>query len=88
VSVRVTRSTIDGKLVVRIEGHLLGGQAAELEADLGTSPSPVTLDLSGLLSADPAAVRMLQALEDGGAELTGGSVYVRHLLADRVGVRS
>jgi hypothetical protein len=69
--------------MIRIEGRLLCAQAEELEKDLGTSSADATIDLAGLSSAEPAAIRVLQKLEDDGARLTGGSVYVRHLLTER-----
>jgi hypothetical protein len=39
----------------------------------------------GVLSADADAIRSLKSLRDHGAELTGGSVYIRRLLADPLG---
>ena len=83
MTVRITRATVDGKLVIRIEGRLEGTEVSDLRAEFGSSPAGLTLDLSGLLSADAAAIEVLRSLRDNGAALTGGSVYVRHLLADR-----
>jgi hypothetical protein len=82
MTVRITRATVDGKLTVRIEGRLESADASRLEDEFGSEAPSVTFDLSGLLSADPDGVRSLQSLRDGGAKLTGGSVYIRHLLVE------
>jgi anti-anti-sigma regulatory factor len=83
MTVRITRATVDGDLCIRIEGGLEGADASSLEDELAPEAPSLRIDLSGLLSADPAAVRSLKSLRDSGAQLTGGSIYIRHLLADR-----
>ena len=81
MTVRITRTTADGRRFVRVEGRLEGAEASALCDELNVSPAELTLDLSGLLSADSEGVRVLRSLRDKGAQLTGESVYIRHLLA-------
>ena len=83
MTVRITRATVDGNLCIRIEGRLEGNDASSLEDEFAPAAPSLRIDLSGLLSADSDAVRSLKSLRDHGAQLTGGSVYIRHLLADR-----
>ncbi len=83
MTVRITRATVGGTLTIRIEGRLEGDDASSLEDEFVSAVPKLTFDLSGLLSADPDAVRSLKSLRDRGFQLTGGSVYIRHLLAAR-----
>ena len=82
MTVRITRATVGGTLTIRIEGRLEVDDASSLETEFASAASKLTFDLSGLLSADPDAIRSLKSLGDQGAQLTGGSVYIRHLLAE------
>ena len=83
MTVRITRATVDGDLCISIEGRLEGADASSLEDEFAPAAPSLRIDLSGLLGADSDAVRSLKSLRDHGAQLTGGSVYIRHLLADR-----
>ena len=82
MTVRITRATVDGALCIKIEGRLDGSDASSLEDEFAPAAPSLRIDLSGLLGADSDAVRSLKSLRDRGAQLTGGSVYIRHLLAD------
>ncbi len=82
MTVRITQATVDGNLCIRIEGRLKGADASSLEDEFASAAPSLKIDLSGLLGADSDAIRSLKSLRDQGAELTGGSVYIRHLLAD------
>jgi anti-anti-sigma regulatory factor len=82
MTVRITRATVDGDRCIRIEGRLEGTDASSLEDEFAPAAPSLRIDLSGLLSADSDAIRSLKSLRDQGAELTGGSVYIRHLLAN------
>ncbi len=81
MTIRITRTTVDGDRCILIEGRLEGTDASSLEDEFAPEAASLRIDLSGLLSADPAAVRSLKSLRDRGAQLTGGSIYIRHLLA-------
>jgi len=81
MTVRITRAAIDGDLCIRIEGRLEGADASSLEDEFAATAPSLKIDLSGLLGADSDAIRSLKSLRDNGAQLTGGSVYIRHLLA-------
>ena len=80
MSVRISLVNRSGSLTVQVEGRLQGADADLLKDQFATSASALTLDLSGLLSADDDAVGVLVALEAAGADLTGASTYVRYLL--------
>ncbi len=80
MSVRISVLNDDGRLTIRIEGRLHADDAAAIREDHGASAAESTLDLSGLLSADDAALEILLALEAAGAVLSGASTYVRYLL--------
>jgi anti-anti-sigma regulatory factor len=83
MTVRITRATVDGDRCIQIEGRLEGADASSLEDEFAPEAPSLRIDLSGLLSADSDAIRSLKSLRDRGAQLTGSSVYIRHLLADR-----
>jgi len=82
MTVRITRTTVDGDLCIRIEGRLEGTDASSLEDELASAAPSLRIDLSGLIGADSDAVRSLKSLRSHGAQLTGSSVYIRTLLAD------
>ena len=69
-------------MAIQIEGRLEGADASSLEDEFASTAPSLRLDLSGLLGADSDAVRSLKSLRDHGAQLTGGSVYIQHLLTD------
>ena len=81
MSVRISLVNRSGSLTVQVEGRLQSADADLLKDQFATSAAALTLDLSGLLSADDDAIGVLVALEAAGADLTGASTYVRYLLA-------
>ena len=80
MSIRISVVNQDQRLTIRVEGRLLAADAAALSEDYGRSARLATLDLSGLLGADEAALRVLLAFEAAGAALSGASTYVAYLL--------
>jgi RNA polymerase sigma-70 factor, ECF subfamily len=83
---RATRIEIGGGLeALRVEGRLTHETAEELrlacEATLASQGS-LELDVAGLRFVDPAGVDVLRGLEERGAHLAGGSLFVRELLRD------
>ena len=80
MSVRISTQTHDDRLTVQVEGRLQSTDAVGLKDKYGPSAPVLTLDLSGLLSADETALALLVAFEAAGAELKGASTYVRYLL--------
>ena len=80
MSVRISQTDDAGRLTVRIEGRLEAADAGALRDQFEDSVSTLTLDLSGLLSADEGALDILASLRAAGASVTGGSTYVNYLL--------
>ncbi len=83
---RITTCTHPGErpcLVVegRITGRELMQLRAECQRQLSRSAGLV-LDLSGVLYVDEAGALALEQLQRGGAELVGGSAFVRELLGE------
>jgi hypothetical protein len=66
---------------VSLAGHLRAEQVPELCRVCGSCNSPIRLDLTDLLSADPVGMDALRRLGRGGAELVGVAQYLRRLLA-------
>ena len=81
MSVRITKESEGRDTIVRIDGRLRHGNAAELEKVCVSFEGRLTLDLSGLRFADAAGVRMLNHLVSRGALLQGISGYIQLLLA-------
>jgi hypothetical protein len=72
-----------GDLSVRVAGGLDERSAHELQQLCrGCATAPV-IDLSGLQSADDAALGVLEALRASGSRVVGASPYVQLLLAGR-----
>ena len=83
MSVRISLLTEEERLTVQVEGRLVAEDAAALKQQYGPSAAELTLDLSGLLSADETALGVLVAFRAAGTELRGASTYVGYVL-DRV----
>lgn len=65
---------------VYLAGHLKAEQVPELRSVCASVASPVRLDLTDLLSADPVGIDALRRLGQGGAEFVGVAHYLRSLL--------
>ena len=85
MSVRITtcRSRRGSGVIVRVEGWLDADGAAELEGAVAGLAGRVSVELSGLRSADEAGLSSLRRLRAGGVALTGASPYLRLLLGRR-----
>jgi len=68
---------------VRVEGWLDADGAAELEGVVAGLAGRVSVQLSGLKSADEAGLSILRSLWGRGVALTGASPYLRLLLGRR-----
>jgi hypothetical protein len=85
VSVRIIthESRRGGGVVVRVEGWLDADGAAELEGVVAGLSGRVSLELSGLKSADEAGLSRLRDLRGRSVALFGVSPYLRLLLGRR-----
>ncbi len=85
MSVRITTqwNRNRSRAVVRVEGWLDADGAAELERVVACLTGRVSLQLSGLRSADEAGLSSLRDLWGRGVSLTGVSPYLRLLLGRR-----
>lgn len=72
---------------MRVEGWLDADGAAELEGVVAGLAGRVSLQLSGLRSADEAGLSSLRGLWGRGVALTGVSPYLRLLLGRRARAR-
>jgi anti-anti-sigma regulatory factor len=78
--IRITQSQLNSCL--QIEGRLDAEGVRALRDVVGTAPTTLTIDLSGLTSIDHHGTAMLAALSDRGCRLQGGSLYVNRLLKE------
>lgn len=79
-----TQKPAQGDALIRLDGRLDAESTTQLQslvADLDSMPG-LTLDLSGLLSLDPHARAYLIQLRAAGVKLSGGSLYVTHMLQE------
>jgi len=85
VSVRITtrRNRRGSGVLVRLEGWLDADGAAELQGVVAGLAGRVSVELSGLKSADEAGLTALRALWGRGVILAGVSPYLRLLLGRR-----
>lgn len=72
------------RLLIRIEGRLDADGRDDLLALLAAhdAEAGITLDLSGLRSADAGGRALLAELRDAGCTLTGASLYLNRLLGE------
>ncbi len=80
--VRITSVESADTSTIRVEGRLEKAGAAELLAECSSAERPLTIDLSGLLSADEAGIQALRSLRPNGAEMREASAYIQHLLEE------
>jgi len=85
VSVRIItqRSRRGNTIIVQVEGWLDAGGAEELEGVVASLTGLVSVQLSGLKSADEAGLSSLRDLRGRGVALAGVSPYLRLLLGRR-----
>jgi hypothetical protein len=85
MNLRITMQSKGSKsrVVVRVEGWLDAAGAGELEGVVASLAGHVTLQLSGLKSADEAGLASLRRLWGRGVPLTGASPYLRLRLGRR-----
>jgi len=83
VSVRIVTHRRGNAIVVRVEGWLDTDGAAELEGVVASLAGRVSVQLSGLKSADETGMSTLRDLRGRGVTLTGASPYFRLLLGRR-----
>jgi hypothetical protein len=69
-------STEGDRRIVRLAGRLSAAQVPELITSCATG-GPLDLDLSDLVSADPAGIEALQRVRDQGATLVGTPGYIQ-----------
>ena len=77
---RITTVHDDSAWTIRVEGRLDADAVPDLQAEVKLASGPLRMDLSGLISADAEGIKELRALSAKGAELRGGSAYIRQLL--------
>ncbi len=82
MTIRVSTEVGKTMTTIRIDGQLTSTGVDDLRGACESANPPLRLDLSGLRSADPDAVRALQSLSEAGAELHGASPYIRELLLE------
>ena len=66
--------------VVTIAGRLTASAIGDLQKKCSPIEGSLTLDLSGLVSADDEGLVALRELEKQGAEIRGSSPFIRLLL--------
>jgi hypothetical protein len=79
----ITRVDENGGTLLRIDGQLSRDGIEELRRALEASAAPITLELSGLRSADEPALAMLSGLRANGVTLVGASQYLELRMQSR-----
>ena len=80
MSVRINRTTDAARTILQIAGRLESEVVPLLEQESRSVQGMLTLDLSQLISADEAGIKLLRELASRGAQLEGASHYVQTLL--------
>jgi len=80
MTVRIETSTRGMKTIVSVAGRLEERVVSEFVKTCLSAESELVLDLSHLRSVDPASIREIQKLVQGGAVLRGASPFIRLLL--------
>jgi hypothetical protein len=80
MDIRIDTSTDGQRTVVLIAGRLEGRAVEQVREVCDQIDGEMLLDLSNILSADPSAVNLIRELCESGAEVRGGSPYIRYLL--------
>ncbi len=82
MAIRVSTEVGETVTTIRIEGRLTSDDVPDVRAACESANPPVRLEVSGLRSADGAAIRALQSLSEAGVELHGASPYINQLLLE------
>ncbi len=82
MTIHVSTEVGETATTIRIEGRLTAADLPDVRAACESAKPPLRLDLSGLKSADIDGIRALRSLSETGAELHGGSPYIRQLLLE------
>jgi len=77
---RITKKLEGPDTILQIDGRLHRENNAELGRACESIEGHLTLELSGLLSADTEGIRNLRQLESHGARFRGASPYIQLLL--------
>ena len=80
MSFRITTIAEGSETTIRVEGRLDTEGVPELRREIGLAEGAITLDLSGLTSADTAGLQELSELSERGIKLRSASPYIRQLL--------
>jgi hypothetical protein len=80
MSIRVTRTQEADRTIVRIDGQLRSADVPELAREYQAVEGPTVLELSHLLSVDPAGRQVLKQFTSLGAQVRGASPYIKLLL--------
>ena len=80
MTVRIETSAEGTKTTVSVAGRLEERAVSEFVKTCLSVESELVLDLTHLRSADPAGIREIQKLVQGGADLRGASPYIELLL--------
>ena len=80
MSVRINRTTDAARTILQISGRLESEVVPLLEQESRSVQGMLTLDLSQLISADEAGIKMLRELVSRGAKLEGASHFVQTLM--------
>ena len=80
MSVRITRAVDCETTVLHVAGRLVSEDVGVLTREFQDIDGQVSLELSGLQSADPDGVAILLEIASSGAELSEASSYIELLL--------
>jgi hypothetical protein len=82
MDIRIDTNTDGQRTVVLIAGRMEGPAVVQVREACAEIEGEMLLDLSNILSADPGAIDLIRELCESGAEVRGGSPYIRFLLDD------
>lgn len=80
MTVRIETSTEGMKTIVSVSGRLEKSVVSEFVKTCLSAEGELVLDLAHLRSVDPASIREIQEMVQGGAVLRGASPFIRLLL--------
>jgi hypothetical protein len=80
MDIRIDTNRDGQRTVIIIAGRLEGPAVEKVREVCGQIEGETLLDLSNILSADPIAIDLIRELCESGAEVRGGSPYIRYLL--------
>jgi anti-anti-sigma regulatory factor len=71
--------------VIRVAGRLAGDAVTHLTQVCKPTDGSIVLDLSKLMFADDAGVKVIRMLGKNGAEISGASAFISLLIDDETG---